>query len=260
MLQFRMIKSLFLAMGLFLIASAAHVSAQEVNPQQRFDDANNLYRQSKFTEAAASYQQLIDAGYSQRELFLNAGNAWYKAGKTGMAVYSYEKALQLSPADPAIKHNLALANQKVTGYTGELPLVFFQQWWLKLQHMHSSNGWAIGAVLFLWLLIAGIIVNFLIPGYRNKYLTGANYLLGVLFMLYLLMSVDTYMIANNHNNGIVLTDTIKVKSAPDDTSKDLFELHEGMKVKILDATKEYCKVELTDGKNGWIICAGIKSL
>ncbi|RAJ85410.1 TPR repeat protein [Chitinophaga dinghuensis] len=260
MLHFRMIKSLFLAAGLFLMAGAFQASAQEVNPQQRFDEANNLYRQSKFTEAAGIYQQLIDAGYSQRGLFLNAGNAWYKAGKTGMAVYSYEKALQLSPADAAIQHNLSLANQKVTGYTGELPLVFFQQWWLKLQHMHSSNGWATGAIIFFWILIASIIVNLLIPGYRNKYLSWGYYLFGGLFILYLLMSVDTYMIANNHHNGIVMMETIKVKAAPDGSSKDLFELHEGMKVKILDATREYCKVELTDGKNGWIICAGVKNL
>ncbi|SHL89951.1 TPR repeat-containing protein [Chitinophaga jiangningensis] len=256
----RMFKSIFLAAGLLLMACFTPALAQEVNPQVRFDEANNLYRQSKFTEAATIYQQLIDAGYTARPLYLNAGNAWYKAGKTGQAVYNYEKALQLSPEDAAIKHNLSVANQKVNGYVGDLPLVFFQRWWLQLQHLHTSNGWAVGAVIFIWILITSLIINTQIPGLHNKYLKWANYLFGVLFIVYLLMAVDTYNIANNHNSGIVMTGSIKVKAAPDDNSKELFELHEGMKVKLVDATSEYCKVELNDGKNGWVSCAAIKRL
>ncbi|NIG52481.1 SH3 domain-containing protein [Chitinophaga sp. Cy-1792] len=256
----RMIRSLLLAMGLLFATCFSQVMAQQANPQQRFDEANNLYRQSKFTESANAYQQLIDEGYAERSLYFNAGNAWYKAGKIGASVYAYEKALQLSPEDAVIKHNLAIANQKVNGFVGELPLVFFQQWWLKLQHIHSSNAWAGFSLAFFWLLIAGMIVNLFIPGLKNKYLTWGNYLFGILFILHLLMAVDTYNIANNHDNGIVMTSTVKVKAAPDDNSKDLFELHEGMKVKVLDATKEFCKIEMNDGKNGWVICNGVKRL
>ncbi|MFB6455919.1 SH3 domain-containing protein [Chitinophaga sp. Hz27] len=260
MFHSRMIKSLFLAMGLLFATCTSQVMAQQATPQQRFDQANNLYRQSKFTESANAYQQLIDEGYTERSLYFNAGNAWYKAGKTGPAVFNYEKALQLSPEDATVKHNLAIANQKVNGFVGELPLVFFQQWWLQLQHIHSSNGWATFALIFFWLLVIGMIMNLFIPGFNNKYLTWGNYLFGILFILHLLMAVDTYNIANNHDNGIVMTATVKVKAAPDDSSKDLFELHEGMKVKVLDSTKEFCKIELNDGKNGWIICNGVKRL
>lgn len=260
MLNYRNIKPVFFAIAWLLTAIVSQAQVPQNNQQQRFEQANLLFNQSKFTEAARTYQQLLDEGHAQKELYFNAGNAWYKAGKTGQAVYSYEKALQLSPNDPAVKHNLAIANQKVNGYVEELPLVFFQQWWLQLQHLHKANGWAIGTVVLFWLLIAGVMLNTFLPGWRNKFLRWGSYVVGALSLLYLLMAIDTYLSSNNHESGIVMNSNIKAKSSPDENSRDAFEVGEGMKVHITDATADYCKIELADGKNGWISCAYIKRL
>lgn len=260
MLNYRNIKPVFFAIAWLLTAIVSQAQVPQNNQQQRFEQANLLFNQSKYTEAARTYQQLLDEGHAQKELYFNAGNAWYKAGKTGQAIYSYEKALQLSPNDPAVKHNLAIANQKVNGFVEELPLVFFQQWWLQLQHLHKANGWAIGTVVLFWLLITGIMLNTFLPGWRNKFLRWGSYVLGALCLLYLLMAIDTYLSSNNHESGIVMNSNIKAKSSPDENSRDAFEVGEGMKVHITDATADYCKIELADGKNGWISCAYIKRL
>ena len=260
MLNYKNIKPVFFVIALLLTAIASWAQVPQSNQQQRFEQANLLFNQSKYTEAARTYQQLLDEGHAQKELFFNAGNAWYKAGKTGQAIYSYEKALQLSPNDAAVKHNLAIANQKVNGFVEELPMVFFQQWWLQLQHLHKANGWAIGTVVLFWVLIAGILLNSFIPGWRNKFLRWGTYVIGVLCLLYLLMAVDTYLSSNNHESGIVMNSNIKAKTSPDENSRDAFEVGEGMKVHITDATADFCKIELADGKNGWISCAYIKRL
>ncbi|NSL89368.1 tetratricopeptide repeat protein [Chitinophaga sp. Mgbs1] len=253
-------KAFFSAITMIVLLITGSAQAQQAGPQQRFDAANSLYQQSKFTEAAAAYQQLIDEGYQQKPLYFNAGNAYYKAGKTGDAVYSYEKALQLAPGDEAVKHNLSLANQKVSGYVEELPLVFFQQWWQQLQQVHKANGWAVGTVVLFWLLVAGIMLNSFLPGWKNKFLRWGNYALGTLCALYLIMAIDTYLVANNHSQGVIMHSNIKVKTAPDDNSKDAFEIQEGMKVQVADATKDYCKISLADGKTGWVSCNYIKRL
>ncbi|CAL1521174.1 tetratricopeptide repeat protein [Chitinophaga sp. MM2321] len=261
MLNHRNITSLFFALGLFsLMLSGISTQAQQKGQQQRFDEANSLYQQSKFTEAAAAYQQLLNEGNKQKALYFNAGNACYKAGQTGNAIYNYEKALQLSPDDADVKHNLSLANQKVSGYVEELPLVFFQQWWRQLQQLHAPNAWAIGTLFFFWLLIAGVMLNTFLPGWKNKFLRWGNYAIGTLFVLYLVMSVDTYLVANDHNDGIIMHNNLKVKLAPDENSKDAFEVQEGMKVHVADATKDFCKIALADGKSGWISCTYIKRL
>jgi tetratricopeptide (TPR) repeat protein len=260
MLNYKNMKPVFLGIALLLTAIVSRAQAPQSNQQQRFEQANLLFNQSKYTEAARTYQQLLDEGHTQKELFFNAGNAWYKAGKTGQAIYSYEKALQLSPNDPAVKHNLAIANQKVNGFVEELPMVFFQQWWLQLQHLHKPNGWAIGTVVLFWVLIAGIMLNNFLPGWRNKFLRWGTYVISALCVLYLLMAVDTYLSSNNHEAGIVMNSNIKAKTSPDENSRDAFEVGEGMKVHITDATADFCKIELADGKNGWISCAYIKRL
>ncbi|RFS23466.1 tetratricopeptide repeat protein [Chitinophaga silvatica] len=251
-----MIKSIFFALAI-LLATFSTSSAQ--TPQKRFEEANNLFGQSKYTEAARTYQQLIDEGYTPASLYFNAGNAWYKAGKLGMAVYNYEKALQSSPNNKAVKHNLSVAHQKVEGYVEELPLVFFQQWWLTLRQLHSPNGWAIGAVIFFWLLIAGITVNSFLPGLHKSWLRWANYVAGFLVVLYFSMAINTYSSATNHSSGIIMVQN-KAKSAPDENSRDVFEVGEGMKVHVTDATNDFCKIELADGNSGWINCAAIKRL
>ena len=44
-----------------------------------------------------------------------------------------------------------------------------------------------------------------------------------------------------------------VKSSPsEDGSKDLFILHEGTKINVLDSVGEWRNIELADGRQGWI--------
>ena len=49
-----------------------------------------------------------------------------------------------------------------------------------------------------------------------------------------------------------MTPTITVKSSPSISSVDLFVLHEGSKVKILDNTGEWEKIKIANGSIGWI--------
>jgi tetratricopeptide (TPR) repeat protein len=255
----RLLRS-FTGILLIFLAITTSIQAQQPAPQQQFEQANNLYAQSKYNDAAEAYQRLIDAGYRQPSLYFNAGNAYYKTNRTGLAVYNYEKALQIAPGNASIEHNLALANQKVIGYVQELPLVFFQRWWIQLEHFHSTNGWAVGSIVFFWLLIGGIVVARIWPDRKTKWLRWATIIAGVGFVGYFTMAIATYAIDHNHRAGIIMASGIKAKAAPDDNSKDVFEVQEGMKVQIANSTKEYCKIQLADGKTGWVPCADIKSL
>lgn len=53
--------------------------------------------------------------------------------------------------------------------------------------------------------------------------------------------------------AIVMKPVVTVKSSPSaEASKDLFILHEGTKVKILDTVGEWNNVALADGRQGWL--------
>lgn len=56
----------------------------------------------------------------------------------------------------------------------------------------------------------------------------------------------------NLKDGIVIVKSITVKSSPDNSSKDEFQIHEGIKVRLEDRVDDWVKIRLDDGKIGWI--------
>ena len=55
------------------------------------------------------------------------------------------------------------------------------------------------------------------------------------------------------DSAIVMRPVTSVKSSPSsEASKDLFILHEGTKVTIIDSVGSWNNIELADGRQGWI--------
>ena len=56
-----------------------------------------------------------------------------------------------------------------------------------------------------------------------------------------------------NSSAIVVSPVTVARSAPDNNSgTDLFILHEGTKVKVLDSVGSWDNIELFDGRQGWI--------
>jgi hypothetical protein len=53
-------------------------------------------------------------------------------------------------------------------------------------------------------------------------------------------------------HAIIAVAKVDVKSAPDESSKDVFALHEGLKVRVRANLAGWLKIELADGRRGWI--------
>ena len=59
------------------------------------------------------------------------------------------------------------------------------------------------------------------------------------------------------NTAIIFTPTVTIKSTPAESGNNLFVLHEGAKVEILneqrDLTKtDWCEIRISDGNRGWV--------
>ncbi len=52
--------------------------------------------------------------------------------------------------------------------------------------------------------------------------------------------------------AVITTPVSNIKSAPNNTGNNLFILHEGTKVEVLDKVAGWSKIELSDGRQGWI--------
>ena len=99
------------ALGVFWVL-AGGVFAQGPSPAELMAEANGRYERGEYAEAAQVYEALIDLGYRDAAVYYNLGNAYLESGDLGQAVLNYLRAEELSPRDPDLLANLALARSR----------------------------------------------------------------------------------------------------------------------------------------------------
>jgi SH3-like domain-containing protein len=66
------------------------------------------------------------------------------------------------------------------------------------------------------------------------------------------LTSQKYSSFKQHDEAIVFTPSITIKSSPNENSVDLFVIHEGTKVQILDQVGTWRKIKIQNGSVGWI--------
>lgn len=69
----------------------------------------DLYHSGRFAEAAQSFEQAVRADSADINAWLGLGNAYFRKGERGRAVWAWARAGTLSPREGAISHNLQAA-------------------------------------------------------------------------------------------------------------------------------------------------------
>lgn len=238
---------------IFILFFLISVSTLAQNPEEVFNSANRMYQQKEYEKAIELYHELIDNGYEGISLYFNLGNAYYRAGKLGYAILYYEKALKLSPGDEDITHNLLLANSRTVDKLTEFPSFFLFKLWEDLLGVLPLTGWVYVVYLF-FILILVFTAGYLLlknPVYQ-KYSFFAAIITGIIFISSVVIVSVRLNRDVNTKNGILVENTVNVKTSPEFNSNDAFVIHEGIKVKLEEAVGEWIKIRLNDGKTGWI--------
>lgn len=225
--------------------------ADEVNHQ--FNQANQLYRDAEYSKAISIYEDIIKNGYEHTALYYNLANAKFKLDNLPAAILYYERARRLSPNDEDVNYNLKIANLKVVDKIEPLPRLFIFEWWRALSGLTSSTSWSVFSIIALWIGFFCIAV-FLITSksfYRRLSFFSGTFL--ILFAVVTFVSaIEQNNVERSSNEAIIFSPNISIKSSPDYSGTDLFILHEGVKVEILDSVDKWKKIRLADGKVGWI--------
>ena len=233
----------FLLCGISLSASA-----------QTKQEADSLYAHEEYEAAANAYEAIIAKQGIAAELYYNLGNCYYKLDEVALSVLNYERAALLNPSDADTKANLELARAKTTDKITPASEMFFVSWWRNLTNIMSLNSWiTIGLIAFILMLI-GILLYAFIPNVtiRKIGIYGAIFCLA-LTVVANLCSLSQHLMQTNRDFAVIMSPAVTVKSSPSESSTDLFVVHEGSKVEILDDTMtDWCEVKLEEGKVGWI--------
>jgi len=90
-----------------------------------------------------------------------------------------------------------------------------------------------------------------VAGRRTGFFAGiVTLMISAACLTFSIWQKNEYMTADD---AIVMRPVTSVKSSPSsEVSKDLFILHEGTKVKIIDEVGAWKNIELADGRQGWL--------
>ena len=141
----------------------------------------------------------------------------------------------------------------ITDKIEPMPEFFMKKWLRNIGNKLSANGWATLSIVLFAILLASV---FLYLTTRSIGLKKTTFFTNILLVLLCLCSVIFASQKRNylstHNEAIVMTPTITVKSSPSQSGVDLFVLHEGTKVEILDGVEKWDKIRIADGSVGWM--------
>lgn len=242
--------------GILLLAGSLMLQA---NPQTEIDKANKAYMAGFFENSISIYEKIISDGLASPELYYNLGNAYFKTNNLPNAILNYERALKNDPNNEDILFNLAVANSRIVDKIEILPELFYIRWWKALKSMLSPDAWAVAAIAsfaLLFVLIAAFLLTRTI--YGRKILFVAGLLILFINIISDIIAWQAYVESKQQNAAIVFTPTLPVKSSPDESSIDLFVIHEGLKVRIIDKIGDWNEIRIANGSKGWVKTGELK--
>lgn len=229
--------------------------SQESAVDSLWNDAVSAYSEANYEKALSGFKQLETSGYISPELFYNIGNSYYKMqGYLPYSILYYEKALKMDPSYEDAKNNLMIAQQFTVDRIEEVPEFVLITWVKEIRNLLSSNTWAyISIAIFAIVALLLIFFRYSRSLVKRKLSFIFALLFFILFMVSIFFSISLKLRAGKADEAIIINPVSSVKSSPSDSGKTLLIIHEGTKVDVLEDLGEWRKIELSDGRQGWLV-------
>lgn len=229
--------------------------------QQLFDKATSLYNDGEYEKAAESYLEILGNGEHSAELYFNLGNTYYKLDSIAPSIYYYEKALLLKPKDRDVLNNLAYARNMTLDAIEPLPETTISKLYKAFTNYLSFDQWAYLAVVSMILFVALYIAFYYFKFSTQKRIAFIGSIISLILSLFMaLLAYLEYRDFRSERPAVVFAGQTSIKSEPNNRSQAIFDLHAGTKVYVQDQLNDWKRIQLSDGKSGWIHSGDIKEL
>ena len=242
------------ALLLLMMLPAAASAQNDTYVDSLWNAANAAYVDGLWADAVNDYELISGMGLESASLYCNTGDAYFKDGNVPMAILYYEKALKIDPSYEDARYNLELLNASIQDRIDPVPEFILKVWMRDICYVMNSDSWAVCFLVFLALTLIMALVFIMAPtaaGRRTGFFTGILMLIIAVFAIsFSVWQKKDYMSADE---AIIMRPVTSVKSSPAaGASTDLFILHEGTRVRIIDEVGRWKNIELVDGRQGWL--------
>ena len=237
-----------------LVVLAGGLFAQETSPGDLMARANAHYEREEYAEAIQQYETIIGRGYRDAAVYFNLGNAYMENGNLGRAVLNYLRAEELSPRDPDIMANLQLVRSRTVDQleAEAASLVasisdFGRRW--------ATTGEFSLAGLLLWAVGASTVGALILrPNMQRRNVLRSGAAVCFAAMLVCLVLLSSMLYSNPYRNtGVVTEEIVEVLSGPGEQYEEVFALHSGAQVHLVDSRHGWLQVSLPGGDlRGWV--------
>lgn len=251
-------RRLLILLSLLIVATCGWSQSAEERAQTAFQQLDA----QRYPLAISTYEQLLNEGYSSSELHYNLGLAYYRTEKLGPAILQMEKAKKLAPYDKEIRKNLDLLRNEQEDGLLPIPTFFLYDWWHRVAARLQPDTWGVLAIFFTF-IGAAILMNWLwfrngagtptwYPTKRAAQLPFYGAMLILLAILFIFFANSRTKALARTDQAVILFKKAEVRIAPGTDTEIDFEVHEGLRVRLLDNFEGWRKIELVDGRTGWV--------
>ncbi|NQZ00841.1 MAG: tetratricopeptide repeat protein [Bdellovibrionales bacterium] len=217
----------------------------------------SLYQEKDYESAAEAFSKSLDADPQNPYVLYNWGLSQYELGKNGLAFAAWRKALNLKPTlisvsraiDQLIKTRPLPGRRAPQGHWEVFrssALIYLPEGLL-----------AVVTALFLcaggWLMIR-FFAERKIAVEEELPLPNVPWL-GVVFVLFFL-AFQTLSLAkfyeSGRTRGVVIAESVPMRSAPSETGPELFKIAEGAEVIVIRRENEWLQIRYPSGLAGWV--------
>jgi tetratricopeptide (TPR) repeat protein len=243
----------------FFRANKEYSAGQKAMAERKKEDAVG-----KFEQAVSLYEQLLETGFINGQIYYNLGNAYYRLGMPGKAIVYYRRAEKLLPRDADIKANINLLKrdfvdrETIVQKPEILKVACFWYFYLNLNEIT-----AITIYIYLSLIASILSIIFLRLQWLRKMIT---VFASCFFVLVISLGLKAYN-QNSVEMGVVIANESKIRYGPGEEYEPRFKIHEGAEVRIEERKDKWYKVYVyvdvedvhddegkkeTESKTGWI--------
>lgn len=250
-----------LVTGLVIALSLAALPARADLTDDVWKRGNDAYLRGDYAAAIAAYEQLDRQQIVSAELTFNLGNAYYRQGQLGRAIWCWERALAIDSDQDDARYNLAQARKVESTRVHD-----------KIEGAEREPTWIravtqLGTATETWLFVSLYVAFFVALGLRlrarrqagpdptegghGSAWTALAAILGAGAALAGLLLIGRVAI-DHMPSGIVLSDQADVKEGADPNYKTSFQVHAGLHVRLLDHDQDWVRIRLANGLEGWV--------